>query len=99
MIVLGTPCATVLLPVKVTGPLTTGFILSGLPGRKAISQNNRASATIRGNAIHRLKSWLRFFFCIVKEVAGVEASCNLNSCQSLYPSTDTSACRVDGCGV
>src|SRR5687768_10325235 len=98
MTVLGTPCETVLLPVNTTSPFTTGLLPEG-PERKAISQNKTAMGMMAGATIHFLN---RLEVCRTggrESVAAAGVSCNLNSCQSLYPSTDTRACRVDGCGV
>lgn len=56
--VLGTPCDTVLLPVKVTGPFITGLLLAGRE-RKAMIQIKTATATITGSNSHGLKDLRR----------------------------------------
>src|SRR5688572_1069747 len=99
MIVLGTPCETVLLPVKVMGPLTTGFGLPGLSERKAINQKITKSTMAAGKTIHLFKDELGFFSRITGAGEGTESCIDLKSCQSLYPSTDISAWRVDGWGI
>src|SRR4030095_3456421 len=99
MTVLGTPWETVLFPVNSIGPLIMGFILSPLPERNAISHIITAAASTIGRIVHGEKIRLFFF------IGGAGAiSCNgswfsLKSCQLLYPSMDTNASRVDGCGV